>query len=182
MQPIESLRPNVSRDAAMAQMRGSGLARVLRWAVAGPLRSIAAVYIPFHLFRVKIDSGAGRQEKLLAIDAVSATFDLYSFEEIPGSEQLVRVLTSNRPAAVVDQQRARELLVERLRRIVFRQGFFRVRDLRIEAEAVEVELHMPYWVGFSGFGERAHLAVMDGVRRRMEGGKVRQFFREWLTS
>jgi hypothetical protein len=113
---------------------------------------------------------------------VSAIFDLYSFEEIPGGEQLVRVLTSNRPAAVVDQERARELLLERLRRMVFRQGFFRIRDLRIEAEPVKLALHMPYWVGFSGFGERAHLAVMDGVRRRMEGGKVRQFFREWLTS
>jgi hypothetical protein len=181
MHRIESLKPNVSRDAAMAQMRGSGPARVLRWAAAGPLRSIAEVYIPFHLFRVKIKSGAGCQEKLLAIDAVSAIFDLYSFEEIPGSEQLVRVLTKNRPVAVVDEERARQLLVERLRRMVFRQGFFRVRGLRLEAEPVKVALHMPYWVGFSGFGERPHLAVIDAVRRRMEGGKVRQFFREWLA-
>jgi hypothetical protein len=181
MHCIESLKPNVGREAALAHMRGSGPARWLRWAAAGPLRSIADVYVPFHLFRIKISSGAGRQEKLVAIDAVSGTFDLYSFEDIPASEQLMRVLTKNRPAAVLDTQHARELLVERLRRMVFRQGFFRVRDLHIEAEPVKVELHIPYWIVFAGFGERAHLAVMDAVRRRMEGGKVCRFFREWLA-
>jgi hypothetical protein len=181
MHSFESLRSNAGRDAAIAQLRGKGVVRWLRWASAGPLRVIADVYVPFHLFRVTIDSGAGRQEKLLAIDAVSGTFDLYSFDEIPGREQLARVTTRNRPPATLDTRRANELLVERLRRMVFRQGFFRIRDLRIEAEPVSMQLHVPYWVGFSGFGESAHIAVMDGVRRRLEGGKVRRFFREWLA-
>jgi hypothetical protein len=181
MHCIDSLKSNVSRESAVAQMRGSGLARLLRWAAAGPLRMIADVYVPFRLFRVKINCGAGNQEKLLAMDAVSGNFDLYAFDELPGSDELVRVSTTNRPAATLDEDRARELLVERLRRLVFRNGFFRVRDLRIEAEPLNIELHVPYWVGFSGFGERPHLTVMDGVRRRMEGGKIRRFLREWLA-
>ncbi len=182
MESIQSLKPNLSREAAAVQLRGRGLAGGLRWVVAGPLRSLADVYVPFRLFRVKISNGAARQEKLLAIDAVTGAFDLYCFDQVPGTEELVRVTSENRPAARLDEQRARELLIERLRRMVFRQGFFRIRQLRIEAEPIPVELHVPYWVGFCGFGERAHLAVMDGVRRRMEGGKVRQFFREWLAS
>jgi hypothetical protein len=182
MHSLESLRPNAGRDAAIAQLRGRGLVRWLRWAAAGPLRKIADVYVPFHLFRVKIDSNAGSQERLLAIDAVSGAFDLYSFDKIPGSDQLSRVTTLNRPPATLDTRRAGELLVERLRRMVFRQGFFRIRELHIEAEPVNLQLHVPYWVGFSGFGEDAHIAVMDGVRRRMEGGKVRRFFREWLSA
>ncbi|MGZ4839274.1 MAG: hypothetical protein ACXVZR_12060 [Terriglobales bacterium] len=182
MHSIQSLRPNVSRAAAVEQMGANGVLRLLRWATAGPLRFIAEVYVPFHLFRVTIDSGAGRQEKLLAIDAVSGNFDLYAFDEIPASEQLIRVSTRNRPAAVLDVGGARELLVERLRRLVFRVGFFRVRRLRIEAEPLDIELHVPYWVGLSGFGQRAHLTIIDGVRRRVEGGKIRAFFRQWLAS
>jgi hypothetical protein len=92
------------------------------------------------------------------------------------------VSTRNRPAVALGEERSRELLVERVRRLVFRGGFFRIRGLRIQAEPLDLDLHVPYWVGLSGFGERAHLTIIDGVRRRVEGGKVRAFFREWLAT
>ncbi len=167
MQWIESLRPNVTREAAVEELRGRGLSRSFRWLTAGPLRSMADIYVPFHLFRVEIRNAASRQEKLLALDAVCGIFDLYSLDAVPSSDDLIRICTKNRPAPTLNAERARSVLIDRLRRIVFRAGFFRVRNL---------------WVGFSGFGERANLSVIDGVRRRMEGGKVRQFFREWLAT
>jgi hypothetical protein len=182
MHLVESLKPNVTRDAAVAQLRGSGLVRLLRWGSLGPLRSTAEVYVPFRIFRVKIDNGNGRQEKLLAIDILCGAFDLYALEDVPSPDRMIRVGSRNRPAPMLDDQRARDLLIERVRRLVYRQGFFRIRGLRIEAELVNRELHIPYWVGFFGFGERAHLSVLDGVRRRMEGAKVRHFLREWLAS
>ena len=182
MQWIESLRSNVTREAALQELRGRGLSRGFRWLTAGPLRSIADVYVPYHLFRVEIRNAASRQEKLLALDAVCGIFDLYSLDAVPSSDDLIRICTKNRPVPTLNAERARSVLIDRLRRIVFRAGFFRVRNLCIEAESVPLELHVPYWVGFSGFGERANLSVIDGVRRRMEGGKVRQFFREWLAT
>jgi hypothetical protein len=182
MHLVESLRPNVSPDAAVAQLRGNGLVRLLRWGSLGPLRSTAEVYVPFRIFRVTIKNSSGRQEKLLAIDMLCGAFDLYALDEVPSPDRMIRVRSRNRPAPVLDDQRAHDLLIERVRRLIFRQGFFRIRGLRIEAEPVGRELHVPYWVGFFGFGERAHLCVLDGVRRRMEGAKVRHFLTEWLAS
>jgi hypothetical protein len=92
------------------------------------------------------------------------------------------VQTRNRPDSVLNEQQARDLLIERLRRLVFRSGFFRVRNLRIEAEPIKLDLHIPYWIGFSGFSERAHITVIDAVRRRLEGAKVRHFFYGWLAN
>jgi hypothetical protein len=182
MHVVESLKPNVSRDAAIAQLRGSGLVRLLRWGSLGPLRATAEVYVPFRIFRVKINNGRGRQEILLAIDMVCGAFDLYALEEVPSPDRMIRVGSRNRPAPLLDGQRAHDLLIERVRRLIFRQGFFRIRGFRIEAEPVDRELHIPYWVGFFGSGERVHLSVLDGVRRRMEGAKVRHFLRQWLAS
>jgi hypothetical protein len=57
-----------------------------------------------------------------------------------------------------------------------------MRDLRISAEPVTGEIYVPYWVGFRGRGNQVHFVVMDAVRRKMEGAKVRQLLRAWLTS
>ena len=181
MQWIDALKPNVTREEAVSQLRGHAFGRVLRWTLAGPLRSIADVYVPFRVVSVKLQNNGQPQHTILAIDAVRGTFDLYSLENIPGNTQLVRVQTRNRPHSVLNDQQARDLLIERLRRLVFRDGFFRIRNLRIEAEPVNVDLHIPYWVGFSGFSEHAHITVIDAVRRRLEGAKVRHFFYEWLA-
>ena len=66
--------------------------------------------------------------------------------------------------------------------MVFTQGFFRVRDLKIEATPVSGEICVPYWVCFRGSGDRAYLAILDAVRRRPEGAKVRRLVEEWLRS
>ncbi len=182
MQWIHSLKPNVTREQALSQLQGQGLGRVLRCTLAGPLRSIADVYVPFRVFSVNIQSTGRQQKAIIGIDAVTGDFDLYSFDEIPGANQLVEVRTSNRPDAVLTEAQAREFLIERVRRLVFRQGFFRLRNLRIEAEPIDLAMHIPYWLGFSGFSERAHVTALDAVRRRLEGGKVRLFFHEWLAA
>jgi hypothetical protein len=57
-----------------------------------------------------------------------------------------------------------------------------MRDLRIAAVPTDVEIHIPYWLGFRGSGNHARLIVMDAVRRRMEGAKVRRMVESWLTS
>ena len=84
--------------------------------------------------------------------------------------------------ALVDEQRSRELLLGKVRRLVFSTGFFRVRDLRISADLIPGEIYVPYWVGFRGRGMSAQFTVLDAVRRKPEGAKVTQLLQNWLTS
>jgi hypothetical protein len=43
------------------------------------------------------------------------------------------------------------------------------------------ELHIPYWIGFRGSDDRVRISVIDAVRRRPEGAKVRRLVEEWLA-
>ena len=79
------------------------------------------------------------------------------------------------------EEKARDILEASVRRMIFRAGFFRVCDLRIESELLIPELHVPYWVGFRGNSESATPVVLDAVRRRHEGARIRQLILEWLA-
>ncbi|MBI1738400.1 MAG: hypothetical protein HYR58_04055 [Acidobacteria bacterium] len=176
MQTIRTLRPNVTRAEAVAgfQRGWGGFLRRARW---GALRSISEVYVPFRLYRVEIVNDTIPRISWFALDAVNGSLDLYQFEHKPGETELMRVETRNRP-----QARALRLLQDRIRRLIFQTGFFRVRNLQIRAELIPLDLHVPYWIGFYGRGETPRLRVMDAVRRCFEGAKARAFFESWLAS
>ncbi len=57
-----------------------------------------------------------------------------------------------------------------------------MRDLQIKAEPVSGEYYVPYWVRFRGSGENVHIAILDAVRRKREGAKVRHMIEHWLQS
>lgn len=176
---LHSLRPNVSEAEALTAFRG-GIGARLAGLWGTPLRALAAVYVPFHLYRVEIANGPRRQTSHFAIDAVSGVLDLYRFEDAPADEALVEVRTRNRLAPRLADGEARHLLGEKLRRAVFQTGFFRVRSLSFDAQLAPLELHVPYWVGFHGDDAVRGLRVLDAVRRRFEGGKARALFDDWL--
>jgi hypothetical protein len=181
MPRIRSIRPNVTREEALEQFT-EGLVGILRSTVSGPVRSVADFYIPFTLFEVTI-SNAGKQEKqILGLDSVSGSLDLYHFEKIPDSSELVSLDTRNSPSALLDMDRAREMMVDKVRRVLFQKGFFRMRDLHIEAAPLPGELCIPYWVAFRGRGTAARISALDAVRRKPEGAKVRQLLQAWLTT
>jgi hypothetical protein len=180
MPRIRSLRPNVSREEAIEQFAG-GMAGALRSALQGPVRSIADFYIPFALFQVMVSNAGKEETSILGLDSVSGLLDPYQFDQVPDASKLVSIDTRNYPDSRLDPERGRELLVERVRRLLFQRGFFRMRDLRIEVSPLRAEVCVPYWVAFRGRGARAHISVMDAVRRRMEGAKVRQVLESWLT-
>ncbi|MBI1750345.1 MAG: hypothetical protein HY234_00560 [Acidobacteria bacterium] len=180
MATISTLRPNVTRAEALEEFhRGlSGFLRRARW---GVLRSIAEAYVPFRLYRVEIVSGAVPQVSWFALDAVSGSLDLYQFDHRPEETELVRVETRNRPSSTLDDALAVRLLEDKIQRLIFQTGFFRVRHLQIRAELIPLDLHVPYWIGFYGRDETPRLHVMDAVRRRCEGAKARAFFERWLA-
>jgi len=145
------------------------------------VHTVADIYIPFRLFRVQIRNRERTEVQIFGLDAVRGSFDLYSFPSLPDSREIVHVQTENHPPAMIDGKRAQEILVERVRRIVFTRGFFQIESLGIQSELIPMDIHVPYWVGFSGPPDNLNLTVMDAIRRRFEGAKVQEFVREWLS-
>ena len=180
MPRIRSLRPNVSREQAVEQISG-GISGAFRKATLGPLRSIADFYIPFRLFHVDISNSGECEQQIFGVDGLYGVLDLYHFERLPDQNQVIGIETRNCCVTSLDDFRAGELVVEKVRRMLFRQGFFRMRDMRIQAAPISGDLHIPYWVGFHGSGERARVSVIDAVRRQFEGAKVKRILEDWLA-
>ena len=178
---VESLRPNVTHDEALKAFGGSSWSGAATALMLGPLQSIADLYIPFWIYRARIRNAGVLQTRLVGMDAVSASLDLYEFPSLESLDDVVRVHTRNRALAGVEEAEARERLKLKVERLMFQSGFFKMRDLEITLERLPKELHVPYWVGFYGRGATARIRVMDAVRRRMEGGRARRLVLEWLT-
>lgn len=178
---IQALKPAVRREDAVELFRGCGIQSCLRRLGAGRLHSLADAYVPFSVYRVEIVNGAKRETHCFALDAVKGTLDPYAFPRVPEPQEMVPVETRNRALPVLDPFRARELLTEKVRRMLFQRGFFRIRDLSIRAQPISLDLHIPYWIGFYDAGGSVHLRVLDAVRGTFEGGKAQAFFHDWLT-
>lgn len=182
MVSIRSLKSNVTREQAVLQFSSTGIPRMFRNAAFGPLRSVAELYVPFQLFQVQIVNRGRTEHRLIALDAISGTLDPFQFDHVPTDAETVTIDTRNRPRAHLDHMLAAELLVTKLRRLLYSRGFFRMRDLQIEATPLPHELHIPYWLGFRGSEGHARVAVIDAVRRRFEGAKMRRLVESWLIS
>jgi hypothetical protein len=172
---IRSLRANVTQEEALAALESRG--GLLR----GRLRQIASAYLPFRLYHVEVANRGATKVGLYGADAVSGQLDLYEFDAAPAASDLITLTTRNAPVARIAESLALELLENKVRRAVFQTGFFGVRGLQIRARPLDVEFHVPYWLGFFGNGERATLQAMDAVRRSFEGAKARAIFSDWLT-
>src|SRR5450755_2344867 len=181
MARIRSLKANVTREEATEQF-SSGMLDFLRETTFGPLRSVADFYIPFQLFQVEILNGGKRDLRIFGVDAVNGSLDLYHFEQLPGEREVTYLETRNCSETLLDEAEANKIVTAKVQRLLFSTGFFRVRNLQINAEPVPGEIYVPYWVGFRGRGIRARLAVIDAVRRKVEGAKVRHLLQAWLTS
>jgi hypothetical protein len=178
---IQTLKPNVTQQEALRTFSGVGPA-TLYWRMrSGPLRRIADVYVPYSLYRVQYRMGRAAHSTLFAIDAVNGSLDLFQFPRLPGAEELVSVRTRNHVAPSLAQQKAEDLLRQKVLRVIFQQGFFKVRDLKLEIALQPIELHVPYWLGFYGHSI-ARCRVLNAVRRRMEGAKASSLFEAWLAA
>lgn len=152
-----------------------------RTAIFGQLRSVADFYIPFRIFQLEIHNRGRIDRRFLAVDSVTGMLSPYSFPKLPADEELVFAETRNLASTLLSEQHAREIAITKMQRLLFISGFFRVRELKISAELM-CEVHVPYWIGFRGNTEQARFTVMDAVRRRIEGAKLRQIIRNWLIS
>jgi len=176
---IRVLKPNVTQEEALRAFSAAGLS-ALYWRVrSGPLRRIADVYVPYFLFRVKCGNARPR---LFAMDAVDGSLDLFEFPRIPGDGEFLACGALNRLEATLSKDFAAELLHDKALRIIFQQGFFKLRDAHLDISFVPCEIHFPYWLGFYGRERSVRCRVMDAVRRRIEGAKASAFFEHWLAA
>jgi hypothetical protein len=182
MMRIRALKANVTREQAVEQFSARGLSRIFRHQAFGPLRSVAEFYVPFRIFRTRIENRGVTDENLVALDAVSGTLDLFKFDHLPGDSETMHLETRNCAMAELENGRAVELVTAKLRRVLYSRGFFRMSNLSITSTPLEEELFIPYWLGFRGSDGNARVAVIDAVRRKFEGAKVRRLVENWLNS
>jgi hypothetical protein len=178
---IRTLKPNVTREEAIRHFSVG----VANWATEwtrGPLRSLAELYIPYQVFQVRIRSAGREQNQTFAMDAVRGVLDLYQMPALSSDSEFLNTQTRNLLPVGLDKATAEEKLIGKVRRMIFTRGFFRVRNLEIEAIPLPGEICVPYWVGFRGSRDAVQLSVLDAVRRRPEGAKVRRLVEEWLRS
>jgi hypothetical protein len=181
METINSLKPNVSLEKARERLNTDGFGGILRRARLGRLRALAQIYIPFDSFRIEINRGEGAETALMAVDAVTGALDPYSFDHLPSQADCIEVRTRNILPRTLSPQLSRSNAEQRVRRLLFQRGFFRIRVLEIKAELQPLAICVPYWVGFYGVDSELRLAVIDAVRGEMEGGKLRMLLRQWFA-
>jgi hypothetical protein len=158
-----------------ARALSGGLLRRLR---LGRLLEVRPVAIPYRVYRVTVSNNGSRDSVLYAIDAVSGMLDLVRLDapEEPGHPAGTESLAALVPPAALEAR-----LLERVRRMVYRQGFFRLRDLEIRAEDLGREVRRPYWVGLFRGGGRIAIDVFDASRGVLEGGKLRDLIAAHLS-
>jgi hypothetical protein len=178
---IQALKPNVTQQEALRTFSSNGPS-ALYWRLrSGPLSRIADAYVPYWLYRVNYELRRELQTRLFAIDAVDGSLDLFVFPRVPGASELVTVETRNRVMPSLDRLCSEALLRDKVLRVIFQQGFFKVGGLNLQIVPEPIEFHVPYWLAFYGQGT-LRCRVMDAVRRRIEGAKASAFFEAWLAA
>lgn len=151
----------------------------LREILYGRLRLVMNFYLPFRLFRLTIADGKRDRELLMAIDAVTGGLAPYLFDEMPSAEEFTRIQTPRCAPSQLNEAQALKLLTERLRREAYLKGFFKQCELKIQGKFA-AEFYWPYWVGIYEQKERAQLEVLDAIRGRFEGAKLRDVVTDWF--
>jgi hypothetical protein len=177
---IQTLKPNVSQTDAFRKFSAFGPGALLRQLRLGPLQRIAQVYVPFHLYRVDYDLGREHLSRLFALDAVEGSLDLFEFPEMPKQDELSQVETRNALPANLSDDSAQELLREKVLRVIFQQGFFKLRDANLTTNRVPLDLYLTYWLAFHGTNT-VRCRVLDARRGRIEGAKAAALFENWLA-
>lgn len=179
---IRSLKTNTSRDEAIRAFSSRGFANRFWQMRNGPLRRTADAYVPYRIYPTRYELGRKMQTRWFALDAVDGSLDLLEFARLPGPQEFLSIETRNFLQHSLVEPRAEELLREKVLRVVFQQGFFKLRESGLAIVREPMELYIPYWLGFYKNRGAIRCRVLDAVRRRIEGAKASAFFEEWLSA
>ena len=175
---ILSLQRGMSYEEALRKLRARA-AGLRRW-ISGPLRGVAEIYLPYRLYRVTVDDSRLRRVRYYAVDAATGKLDPYEFAVPPAPDEWTEVDTRNFHPARLDEGQTNKLVIEKVRRLLYSRGFFRVVNPNIGAELIQSEFYIPYWAGFYGDEQNLSITVLNAVRQTVEGNKVRRLVTTWL--
>src|SRR5262245_53317957 len=171
---ITSIKPNISREQAVAKFRGGF--NELRH---GRLRMVADFYVPYRIFRMNWSDGRSSTSAFIAADACAGKLDLIQFDQLPEEGACMAVDTAMFAEERVAEEEAYRLVRESMMRSIFMKGFFRLSRLNVEIE-LAASAHILYWVGVYERNEHAHLEIINALRGRFEGAKLRELVAEWF--
>ena len=137
--------------------------------------------MPYRVYRVSYEVRGAKYNRIFALDAVEGSLDMFAFPQVPGEEDLVTLDTRNGLTSSLDSSRAAALLYEKVLRVIFQQGFFKLSEPKLQLSLEPPDVHIPYWLAFYG-RHVLRCRVLDAVRRRIEGAKASAFFEQWLAA
>jgi hypothetical protein len=174
---ITSVKPNITRDQAVTKFRWR-----LRRLKHGRLRFAVDFYVPYRFFQTTWDDGRSKSVAFLAADAVTGKLDLIEFNQLPADGEIVNVDTQMIAEERINDEEARSLVRERILGLTFnKKGFFKLSRVNVVAE-LAARLHLPYWVGVYERDGRAQIEIVNALRGRLEGVKLREIVTEWFQS
>jgi hypothetical protein len=179
---IASLRSNVSESEAIRSFSSRNLSSIVWRLRKGNFQRIATAYVPFCTYRVTYEMNRQRHSRHFALDQVQGILDLFEFPTAPDSGDWCRVQTRNQIPIGLSEEQSESLLREKVLRLIFQQGFFRLGRPNLTIERNSQQFNIPYWLGFYGEDGRVRCRVLDAVRRRMEGQKATVLFEHWLAN
>ncbi len=148
---IQTLKPNVTREEAIRVFRSGGFSAAYWKIRSGPLQRVADAYVPFWVYHVRYEMVGALNTRIFALDAVHGALDLFEFPHVPREKELLTIETRNRLMPRLKPDAAEELLRMKVLRVLFQQGFFKLRALKVEIDPLAcLELHLPYWLAFYG--------------------------------
>lgn len=176
---IRSLQSVIDRELAWRRLSPGGpLGIVRRWRT-GRLLALGDIYIPYRLYQVKVDDYRVRSTRFVAVDAISGDLDPYEFPESPLPASCAEVETTNYLPVRLEEPDTRTLALEKVRRLLFSAGFFRLVKPAITS-AVIGEFYIPYWAGFYGEVHNVSVLMLNAVRGTVEGSKASNLVKTWL--
>ena len=171
---ITSIKSNIPREQAVAKFRGRF--NELRH---GRLQMVTDFYIPYRFFRMNRSDRRSSTCMCLAADAVTGKLDMIQFDRQPGEGACLTVDTAMVAEERVNEEETYRLVRESMMRSIFMKGFFKLNRVNVEIKMV-TSLHIPYWVGVYERDDRAHLEIINALRGRLEGAKMREVVAEWF--
>jgi len=171
---ITSIKSNISRERAVAKFRGRF--NELRH---GRLQMVTDFYIPYRFFRMYRSDRRSSTNTFLAVDAVTGKLDLIQFDRQPEEGSCLTVDTAMVAEERVNEEETYRLVRESMMRSIFMKGFFKLNRVNVEIEMI-TSLHIPYWMGVYERDDRAHLEIINALRGRLEGAKMREVVAEWF--
>jgi hypothetical protein len=171
---ITSIKPTLAREEAVAKFCG-GFNALRR----GRPRIVTDFYIPYRFFRMTWSDGRSSNDAIIAADAGAGRLDLIRFDRLPEEEDRATVDTAMVAEERVNEEEAYRLVRESMMRSMFMKGFFKLRRANVEIE-LATSLHIPYWVGVYERNDRAHFEIINALRGRFEGAKLREMVAEWF--